>query len=82
MNIYSGQYAHRLCEEIADALLQACLVVVMLLPSDQCEGVQNLHDDLKEIGRGNLMNEPLVILWQPQEEILFFLPGIRRQLIR
>ena len=42
--------AHRLCEEVADALLQARLVVVVLLPGDQGQRVQNLHDDLKKIG--------------------------------
>ena len=45
---------HHLCDEIADVLLQACRVVVMLLPSDQREWLQNLHDDLKKMGRSNL----------------------------
>ena len=45
----------RLREEIAYALLEACLVVVMLLPSDKRQRVQNLHDDLKKIGRSNLV---------------------------
>ena len=46
--------AYHLCDEIADVLLQACRVVVMLLPSDQREWLQNLHDDLKKMGRSNL----------------------------
>ena len=50
MSRYTCPRAHRLCEEVADALLQARLVVVVLLPGDQGQRVQNLHDDLKKIG--------------------------------
>ena len=46
--------AHRLGEEISYALFEAGLVVVVLLPRDQGERVQDLHDDLKEVGRRNL----------------------------
>ena len=50
-------YTHRLGEEVSDALLQARRVVVMLFPGDQGERVQNLHDDLKKIGRSNLYSD-------------------------
>ena len=56
--LQTTQYVpHRLGEEISYALLEAGLVVVVLLPRDQGERVQDLHDDLKEVGRRNLWKD-------------------------
>ena len=70
--------AHRLGEEISYALLKAGLVVVVLLPGDQGERVQDLHDDLKEVGRRNLWWAERILSLTAKSS----LPGIHQQRTR
>ena len=69
---------HRLGEEISYALLEAGLVVVVLLPRDQGERVQDLHDDLKEVGRRNLWKAERILSPNAKSS----LPGIHQQRTR